>query len=49
MPDLNPLVRGMDAVPASSKNGKKTLILLYCDFFMIFLSLKNEVNIPLKK
>jgi hypothetical protein len=48
LPDLDPLVRGMDPDPSSSKKSKKNLD-SYCFVTSFgFLSLKNDVNVPSK-
>jgi hypothetical protein len=39
-PDFDPCLQ--------AKKVRKTLILLFCDFFWNFLSLKNYVNVPSK-
>jgi hypothetical protein len=48
LPD--PFVRCTDSDPSFIKQKKfeKLSFLLFCDFFMIFLSLKNNVNVVSK-
>ncbi len=48
LPYSDPLVTGMDPDPSIIK--QKTLIpsTVFCDFFLDFLSLKNDVNVPSK-
>jgi hypothetical protein len=53
-PDPDPLVRGMDPDPALDPDPGPSVIkqkpwfLLFCDFFLTFLSLKNDVRVPSK-
>jgi hypothetical protein len=49
-PDLDPLVTSTDPAPDPSiisKSSEKNLAFYcFCDFFVIFLSLKNDLNVP---
>jgi hypothetical protein len=49
LPDLDPLVRGMDPDPSViMQNSKKNLDSYYFVTLFDFLSFKNDVNVPSK-